>query len=55
MSVTFPESFFEACAEVKFEILVREASYNQTAIESCPFIYDFTPDCEEGEDEGDEE
>jgi len=40
MSVTFPESFFEDGAETKFEILVREKSYNQTAIESCPFEYE---------------
>ena len=40
MSVIFPESFFEDGAETKFEILVREASYNQTAIESCPFEYE---------------
>jgi hypothetical protein len=40
MSVTFPEQFFKPGAEVKFEILVREESYNQTAIESCPFVYE---------------
>ena len=39
MSVTFPASFFKPGAEVKFEVLVREESYNQTAIESCPFEY----------------
>ena len=51
MTVIFPESFFEACAEVKFEILVREESYNQTAIESCPFIYDYSEDCDDDDDE----
>ena len=51
MSVTFPESFFEACTEVKFEILVREESYNQTAIESCPFIYDYSEDCDDEEED----
>jgi hypothetical protein len=40
MSVTFPAQFFKSGAEVKFEILVREESYNQTAIESCPFEYE---------------
>jgi len=39
MSVTFPEDFFRPDTEVKFEVLVREASYNQTAVESCPFKY----------------
>ena len=39
MSVTFPANFFKSGAEVKFEVLVREASFNQTAVESCPFEY----------------
>jgi hypothetical protein len=40
MSVTFPADFFRPETEVKFEVLVREASYNQTAVESCPFEYE---------------
>jgi len=40
MSVTFPANFFRPDTEVKFEVLVREASYNQTAVESCPFDYE---------------
>ena len=43
MSVTFPAQFFENGAETKFEILVREESYNLTAIESCPFEYVVNP------------
>jgi hypothetical protein len=39
MSVTFPAEFFRLETEVKFEVLVREASFNQTAVESCPFEY----------------
>jgi hypothetical protein len=39
MSVTFPSDFFRLGTEVKFEVLVREASFNQTAVESCPFKY----------------
>jgi hypothetical protein len=39
MSVTFPSDFFSQDTEVKFEVLVREASFNQTAVESCPFKY----------------
>jgi hypothetical protein len=40
MSVTFPENFFRPDTEVKFEVLVREASFNQTAVETCPFEYE---------------
>lgn len=40
MSITFPANFFRLDTEVKFEVLVREASYNQTAVESCPFDYE---------------
>jgi len=39
-SVTFPAGFFKPGIEVKFEVLVREASYNQTAVGSCPFEYE---------------
>jgi hypothetical protein len=39
MRVRFPANFFRPGTEVKFEVLVREASYNQTAVESCPFEY----------------
>jgi hypothetical protein len=39
MRVTFPSEFFKLDTEVKFEVLVREESYNQTAVESCPFKY----------------
>lgn len=40
MSVMFPSDFFRPGTEVKFEVLVREASFNQTAVESCPFEYE---------------
>ena len=40
MRVKFPAGFFKPGTEVKFEVLVREASYNQTAVESCPFEYE---------------
>jgi hypothetical protein len=36
-SVTFSDEFFVDESEVKFEILVREETFNQTAVESCPF------------------
>ena len=36
-SVEIPEGFFTPGVEVKFEVLAREESYNQTAIESCAF------------------
>jgi hypothetical protein len=39
MRVRFPANFFMPGTDVKFEVLVREASYNQTAVESCPFEY----------------
>jgi hypothetical protein len=39
MSVTIPSGFFKPGTEFKVEVLVREASYNQTAVESCPFEY----------------
>ena len=38
-SVTVSPKFFVADTEVKFEVLVREASGNQTAVESCPFEF----------------
>ncbi len=38
-SVTIPEEFFVDGTEVKFEVLAREASFNQTAFESCPFEF----------------
>ena len=38
-SVTIPESFLADGIEVKFEVLARESSFNQTAVESCPFEY----------------
>ncbi len=34
-SITIPEEFVSLGNEFKYEVLVREASYNQTAIESC--------------------
>jgi hypothetical protein len=37
--VTVSPEFFVDGTEVKFEVLVREASFNQTAVESCPFEY----------------
>jgi hypothetical protein len=51
MSVTFPAGFFRPHTEVKFEVLVREASYNQTAVESCPYEYE---DAEDGDDDDDD-
>lgn len=42
--VTLPEEFGVDEAEVKFEILIREASFNQTALESCPFELDLEDD-----------
>jgi hypothetical protein len=39
MSVTIPSGFFKPDTEFKVEVLVREASYNQTAVESCLFEY----------------
>jgi hypothetical protein len=38
-SVTVSPEFFEDGMEVKFEVLAREASFNQTAVESCPFEF----------------
>jgi hypothetical protein len=38
-SVTIPEDFFVDETEVKFEVLAREESFNQTAVESCPFEF----------------
>ncbi len=35
-----PEEILELADEIKFELLVREASYNQTAVESCFEIED---------------
>jgi hypothetical protein len=40
MRARFPANFFIPGTEVKFEVLVREASFNQTAVESCPFLYE---------------
>jgi len=45
MSVTVPEGFFGEDMECKVEVLAREASGNQTAVEGCPFEW------EEDEDE----
>jgi hypothetical protein len=39
MSLLISKEFFRP-GEVKFEVLVREASFNQTAVESCPFEYE---------------
>ena len=39
MSIMVPETFFEGAEEFKVEVLAREASGNQTAVESCPFEY----------------
>ncbi len=38
-SVTVPDEFLRDGFEGKFEVLVREASFNQTAIETCPFEF----------------
>ncbi len=38
-SVTVPEEFLRDGFEGKFEVLVREASFNQTSIETCPFEF----------------
>lgn len=38
-SVTFPSEFFATGSEVKFEVLARESSFNQTAVETCPFEF----------------
>jgi hypothetical protein len=38
-SITVPAAFFEGAEEFKVEVLAREASGNQTAVESCPFEY----------------
>jgi hypothetical protein len=38
-SVRIPEDFFVDGIEVKFEVLAREESFNQTAVESCPFEF----------------
>jgi len=40
MSVTVPEDFFGEEMECKIEVLVREESGNQTAVESCPFEWE---------------
>lgn len=40
MSVTIPSGFFMPETEFKVEVLAREESYNQTAVESCPFEYE---------------
>jgi len=32
---TLPEAFFDLGDEFKYEVLVREESFNQTAVESC--------------------
>ena len=34
-SLTVPDGFIPPGVQVKFEILAREVSYNQTAVESC--------------------
>ena len=46
-SVTLPPEFGVDEAEVKFELLTREESFNQTGIESCPFELDV----EDGDDD----
>lgn len=38
-SITFPPEFFVDGTEVKFEVLIREESFNQTAVESCGFEF----------------
>ena len=35
--LTIPPDFFVAGTEVKFEVLAREATFNQSAVESCPY------------------
>jgi hypothetical protein len=40
VGVTVSQDFFKPGTEFKVEVLVREASYNQTATESCPFKYE---------------
>ncbi len=39
-SVTVPEAFLALTDEFKYEVLVREASFNQTAVESCFVLED---------------
>ena len=38
-SVSVPEEFLRDGFEGKFEVLVREASFNHTSIETCPFEF----------------
>ena len=38
-SLTIPPGFFVDGTEVKFEVLVREATFNQSAVERCPFEF----------------
>ncbi|MCP5091690.1 MAG: hypothetical protein GY949_12280, partial [Gammaproteobacteria bacterium] len=38
-SMTIPDEFIDQGEEFKYEILAREESFNQTAIESC-FVVD---------------
>ncbi len=38
-SMTIPEDFLDLAEEFKYEVLAREESYNQTAVESC-FVLD---------------
>ena len=40
VGVTVSSDFFKPDTEFKVEVLVREESYNQTATESCPFLYE---------------
>jgi hypothetical protein len=40
IGVTVSSDFFKEDTEFKVEVLVREESYNQTAVESCPFEYE---------------
>ena len=37
--VTVTPEFFRDGSEIKFEVLAREASFNQTAVESCMFEF----------------
>ena len=45
-----PSEILALSDEIKYEVLVREASYNQTAVESC-----FVIEGAEGEDDEDDE
>jgi hypothetical protein len=39
-SMTIPEEFLALADEFKYEVLVREESFNQTAVESCFVLAD---------------